>query len=350
MQRTLLIGTYTDAGGRGIYAVPFDDATGELATPTLAAAMESPSWIALAPKGRSLYAVSESANRLHAFRLGARGRLTPLNTRPAGGGAPCHVVIDPTQRAAFVSNYTGGSVATFALQPDGRLGASTGVMQHTGAGANKERQEKPHAHGVTLTADNKVAFAADLGIDKVVAYDVNAARAALTLRSSATVSLPPGSGPRHTAFSPDGRQLYVANELTNTVAVFTHDPATHTLVQRQIISTLPPGYAEASSLAEVVVHPNGRFVYVSNRGHDSIVVFERVSDTGELMQRQFVPTGGKGPRHFTLSPDARWAIVANQRSDSLCVFRADASTGRLTPTEHQGTVSRPVCVIFAPER
>ena len=247
---------------------------------------------------------------------------------------------------AVVANYGGGSVAAFPLQPDGSLGARSDLEQHAGKSVNAKRQEAPHAHGVTFSRDGLHLVVPDLGIDRVKVYAVDAAKASLTPRPAADLSLAPGSGPRHAAFSRDGRQLYVINELFSTITVADFDSHTGGLRATQTLSTLPTGYSGLSTTAEIVVHPSDWYVYGSNRGHDSIAVFRRNPKTGALAWVGVTPTGGKTPRNFAVTPDGAWLIAANQDSDTLTVFAIDQASGRLSATGHSLSLPRPVCVAF----
>jgi 6-phosphogluconolactonase len=335
------LGTYTGATSKGIYRSTFTDITGALTAPALVAEMPAPSFVVLDPTGKNLYAVSESGAKVAAFQRGPNGTLTKLNEPPTQGAAPCHLVI--VGHTLLVANYNGGSVIAFNLEADGRLGAQTSFYQHTGHSVDV-RQKAPHAHGFAVAPDHTHVFVADLGLDCVKSYVLNSRTGTLEADSTHDATLPPGSGPRHLAFSPDGQRLYCLNEIGNTLADFTYDPAHATLHLGPVLSTLPDDFHGASTTAEVAVHPNGRFVYASNRGHDSLAVFTRASAKDPLKRAEIVSSGGKHPRNFVITPDGHWLLCANRDTDNVVVFAINATSGHLTPTSHAITLSQPVCV------
>jgi 6-phosphogluconolactonase len=350
-------GTYTGPGSKGIYVSRFDSATGRLTPAELAAETPNPSFLAVRPDGRFLYAVNEvghfqgkNSGSASAFAVDrATGRLTLLNQSASGGADPCHATVDRSGRSLLVANYSGGSIAALPIGPDGRLGEASAVVQHKGSSVNRERQAGPHAHSIDLDAANRFALVDDLGLDKVLVYRFDPARGTLVPHDPPSASVAPGSGPRHLAFHPDGRHVYVINEMLLTITAFRYDPERGALDVAQTLSTLPAGVAPRPeySTAEVRVHPSGRFLYGSNRGHDSIAVFAIERETGALTPVEHVPTGGKTPRNFTLDPTGTYLLVANQGSDSVVVFRVDADTGRLQATGQTLHVGSPVCVTFA---
>lgn len=352
-------GTYTKAPSRGIYRSRLDAATGRLAPAELAAEMRDPSFLAVHPTGRFLYAIEESSDPertpgrgVTAFAIDGRtGALTLLNQQTAGGPGPCHVAVDRDGRCVLVANYSGGSVAAIALQADGRLGAMESFHQHRGASVNAARQKAPHAHGIYVSPDNRFALVPDLGIDRVMIYRLDAARAKLTPNSPPSAPLPPGSGPRHLAFGADGRFVYVINELLCTVAVFGWDVAQGALRPVQNISTLPPGETvqPGQSTAEIFVHPTGNFLYGSNRGHNSLVVYAVDRPSGRLQLSQHQSTLGKTPRNFALDPSGTWLLAENQDSSQVATFRINAA-GTLTPHGPSLEVPFPVCAVFVPVR
>jgi len=353
----IFLGTYTPAGGasRGVYAVRLDSATGALGEPVLAAETANPTFLAWHPDGRTLYALGENGTvngkpggALVAFRFDAStGGLTRLNTEPTGGIGLAHVGVDATGRAAAAVSYHGGQVASFPLRADGSLGTRATFLTHAGQlGPNTRRQDKPHPHSVTFSPDNRFVYVCDLGLDRIFHYRLDPAAATLTPAGEAA-SLP-GAGPRHSKFSADGKFLYVINELNGSIEVFTTDPATGSLSRVQTVGTLPAGFTGENICAEIRLSPDGRFVYGSNRGHDSLAVFARDPATGALSLIEIVPTGGKHPRNFALSPDGRWLVCANKDSDNVTVFARDAVTGRLTRTPQTLAVPQAVCVLFAP--
>ncbi|MBP6506080.1 MAG: lactonase family protein [Opitutaceae bacterium] len=347
-EHLLFIGTYTRSTSQGIYAVRLNAQTGALSAPELAAATTNPSFLALAPGQTHLYAVSESSTMAVPFATDlATGQLTPLQPQASGGTVPCHLVVDRTGRTLIIANYHTGVVASLPIRADGTLGPAGSIIQHAGHSVHPSRQESPHVHSVTLSPDNRFVIVCDLGLDKIFTYALDPAAATLTPASVPFVASAPGAGPRHAAFSPDGRHVFVINELGSTLVSYRYDAATGALTPLDTQSTLPADFQGESSTAEVRVHPNGRFVYGSNRGHDSIAVFACDAATGRLTLVEHVPTGGKNPRNFTLSPDGAWLVAANQNSDSLRVFRVDAQTGRLQAVAGSATVPMPVCVLFA---
>jgi 6-phosphogluconolactonase len=355
-ENLVYIGTYTERtpnASKGIYAARFDPATGRLGTPTLVAELENPSFVAVSHDRRFLYAVSEvgtdvagkKTGFVAAYSIGADGKLTLLNRVPSNGADPCHISVSRSGRTVAVANYTGGSTASFKVNADGSLGAAT-TDQHVGHGPNKERQEAAHAHSANFAADDHLLLSCDLGADAVYLYRTDDAHGSITPRRPASVHVEPGSGPRHLAVHPSARYVYVINELTNSIGVFAWNPAAATLVQRQSISTLPPGTTVANTTAEVVVHPSGRFVYGSNRGHDSIAAFSVNARDGRLAALGHTPTGGKAPRSFAIDPTGRWLLAANQLTNDIHSFAIDPQKGTLTPTGATLPIARPVCVLF----
>ena len=351
-------GTYTKAPSRGIYRARLDVATGRLSTAELAAECRDPSFLAVHPNGSVLYAIDESSDPaktpgkgLSAFAITrGTGALTLLNEQSAGGPGPCHLAVDSAGRSVVVANYSGGSVAAVALQPDGRLGAPGSVIRHAGSSVNPARQKAPHAHVVTVAPGDRHVLCADLGLDQILVYQFDSARAALRPNDPAFVRLPPGSGPRHLAFHPDGRHVYAINELLCTMGVFAFDATRGSLREIQILSTLPPGEAmqPAYSTAEVAVHPSGKFVFGSNRGHHSIVSYAVDAASGRLTLVGHASTGGRTPRHFAVDPTGSWLLAENQDSGTVVVLRIDGQTGRLTPTGQSLAVPSPVCAVFVP--
>jgi 6-phosphogluconolactonase len=355
---TIFLGTYTpkDGASRGIYRTRLDLATGALDEPELAAAAAKPTFLALHPNGRFLYALGEvpdaagkPVGTVQACALDrATGVLTALNREASGGGGFAHLAVDATGRMVIAVSYHGGYVAAFPLGADGRIGPCTARLPHTGPlGPNKSRQDQAHPHSVTLSPDNRFALVADLGLDRVLVYRLEPAAATLT--PAGHLEAAPGAGPRHGKYSADGRFFYLLNEINGTVGVYTGDPAGPDRAPRQVISTLPADFVitDPDRAAEIRIHPNGRFVYASNRGHDSIAVFARDAAAGTLRLVAITPCGGKHPRNFALSPDGAWLVCANMDSNNAVVFGVDATTGRLTPTGRTITVPQAVCVLFA---
>ncbi len=346
---SVYIGTYTGDSSRGIYRTTLDLDSGALAEPVLAAETRNPSFIEIHPSGRFLYAVSEGggAGSVSAFAVDAQtGNLRLLNQQPSGGAGPCHVNLDRAGRNVLVANYGSGSAAVIPIRPDGTLGEPTGFVQHTGSGPNAGRQKGPHAHSVNVSPDDRFAFVADLGIDKIMIYRLRVEAGTIIASDPPFAALAPGAGPRHFAFHPNGNYAYVINELNSTMTAFAYDVASGVLAEIQTVPTLPRGFTGSSSCAEVRVHPGGRFLYGSNRGHDSIVVYRIDPAAGTLPLVEHQTAGIKPPRNFNLDPSGAFCLVANQDSDSVIVFRIDPQTGSLTPTEGRISVGRPVCIRF----
>ena len=351
------VGTYTGPNkGKGIYLFDFDTASGALKEVGLVAETASPSFLALAPDERFLYADGEidnfggggkPAGAVSAFSVDkSNGGLALLNQQASGGAGPCHVSITSDARTVMVANYGGGSVASYPVLPDGKLGEAASVIQHTGKGTDPGRQEGPHAHGIYPAPGDSFVLACDLGLDKVLIYRRNSKTSALTLQNNFG-EVPPGGGARHGTFSPDGKFFYVINEMGNTVTAFKWDGGMGTLKPIQTVGTLPEGFAGKSHTAEIFAHPSGKFVYGSNRGHDSIAVFTVDKGTGKLALADVTPIGGKWPRNFNLDPTGQWLIAAGERSDTLTVFKVDPQTGKLTPAGGPVKCPAPACVIFA---
>jgi 6-phosphogluconolactonase len=351
----VFIGTYTSPASKGIYATRLDPSTGALSAPVLAAEARNPSFLAASADGRFLYAVNEvdavegtPGGAITAYAIDkAAGALKRLNSQSTVGGGPAHVSV--AGRMAFAANYGGGSIAAYPIQDDGSLKPASTFVQHKGSSVNASRQKAPHAHAVTPDPTGRFLYVPDLGLDQVLVYRIDAAAGTIAPATPPFVAVTPaGSGPRHIAIAGDGRHAYVINEMVCTVAVFDRDAATGALTQRQTISTLPAGQAveQGFSTAEVLLHPTGRFLYGSNRGHDSIVVYAVDRSTGQLTLLQHVPTGGKAPRAFNIDPTGAFLVAGNQNSDQVVVFRIDPAKGTLTATGHTIAVGKPVSFEF----
>jgi len=351
-----LLGTYTGES-RGIYAVRLNAVTGALSAPELVAELPNPEFLALHPNGRVVYALTRMDTTGHkdggavaAFALDAStGHLTLLNMQPSDGGSLTHLAVDVTERMLVAASYGDGYVVSFPLEADGRIGAHATWLKETGPlGPVKDRQNAPHPHNVTLSPDNRFAFIADLGVDRVFSYALNTDHGTIAPNEAGAVTIDPGSGPRHTRFSPDGKSFYVLDELDGTVTACRYDATRGIAEPFQRVSTSPDGYTGRNSCSEIRMHPTGRFVYAANRGHNGIAVFARDASTGALARVEIVPTGGKTPRNFNLTPDGAWLLCGHQDSGNLTVFKVDAGTGRLTATPHTAHVAKAVCVLFLP--
>lgn len=356
----VLIGTYTrDGKSRGIYSFKLNTDSGTCSTPRLAAEASNPSFLALHPDGKSVYAVGDfvpvtqpPSGALLAYRYDRTTGLLQQTSMQATGpaGAPCHIALDPKGHGAVVVNYGGGYVAALAFEADGTPKGASNRIAHTGAvGPHKKRQDKPHPHSTTFSPDGRYALVCDLGLDRVTLYPWNATTGSLDAARAAHFQVPAGAGARHSKFSNDGRHFYVLNELDATLCVFDWDSLNGTLSLRQTIETMPKDYTgPTNTAAEIRIHPNGRVLYATNRGHDSIAVFSVKAGSGELDLIERVPAGGQHPRNFNLSPDGRWLLCANRDSNNVVVFRVDSASGRLNPTGATVTVAQPVCVLFVP--
>jgi 6-phosphogluconolactonase len=352
----VFFGTYTAEKGQGIYVSRLDTATGKLTVPELAAETLNPSFVALHPNRKFLYAVSEisdfngqKSGAVSAFALDPKtGKLTFLNKVASGGAGPCHVSVDRTGKDVLVANYGGGSVSVLPIRTGGRLAEASAFVQHTGSGADPGRQAGPHAHSANLAPDNRFVMVTDLGLDKVLVYRFDAAKGLLTANDPPYTKVAPASGPRHFAFHPGGKYAYVINEMKSTVTAFAYDAGRGELKEIQTITTLPADFTGNNTTAEVQVHPSGKFLYGSNRGHNSIAVFSIDPAKGTLTPVEQVSSGGKTPRNFGIDPTGVYLIAAHQNSNNIVVFRIDPNTGRLKVTGQTFELHSPVCVKFLP--
>jgi 6-phosphogluconolactonase len=354
------VGTYTGPKSKGIYLYKLKTRDPEatqyqtLEPLGLAAETPSPSFLEIDHDRRLLFAVNEVSEfdgqrtgSVSAFSIDpGTGKLTFLNQQASMGTGPCHLVLDKMRRHLLVANYGSGSVAVLPVSEDGRLGEASSVVQHAGQSVNPRRQEGPHAHCVTFDPAGRFLFVCDLGLDKVMIYRFDAEKGKLVPHEPAFATVKPGAGPRHMAFRPDGRFAYVLNELDSTITTFAYDADAGKLAELQEVSTLPPSYDGANSTAEIAVHPNGKYVYASNRGHESVALFEVDADSGKLTYVEALSTGGKTPRHFGLDRDSKYLIIANQATDTLLVCRIDERNGRLKPSGEFVNAPTPVCVMF----
>ena len=348
-----LVGTYTNQNGsKGIYAFDFDTSTGKLSDMRIAAETRNPSWVAIHPNGKYVYAANESGpqSTVTAYALDASsGKLTQLNQLPSLGEDPCYLSFDRTGKYLFVANYTSGTVAVFPILADGKLGEHTALVNDTGTlGPKTDRQEHSHAHWVQASQGNRYVFVSDLGLDAILSFRFDAAKGTLTPNDPPFAKLAPGSGPRHMAFSPNGKFAYVLSELSSTVTAFSYDGSKGALSEFQIISTRGAQSSGRNDTAEVAVEPSGKWLFASNRGLETISVFSIDSLKGTLTAAGNFPTGGKEPRHFAIDPTGHFLLAENQLTNSIVVFRIDFATGSLTKVSEADDIPSPVCLTFAP--
>jgi 6-phosphogluconolactonase len=348
------VGTYTTGKSEGIYLYRLNLSSGGLKLAATTKGVVNPSFLALAPSRRYLYAVNEvgdfagkNSGAVSAFAVDQRtGELRLLNQQPSLGADPCYVDVDAGGRFVLIANYTGGNVTVFPVQGDGSLGEATDMRKAQGSSVNRERQEGPHAHCIVLDPTNRFAYQCDLGTDKIMIFRFDARNGKLLPNEQPWVQVKPGAGPRHLAFYPGGKYVFVLNELHSTVTVFTRDPEKGSLKESQTLSTLPKDFTGANTSADIHVSLDGRFVYCSNRGHDSIVIFAIDQRHGALTSVGHEFTRGMTPRNFAIDPAGGFLLVANQKSDNIVSFRIDQRTGRLSSTGHIAEVPAPVCLKF----
>jgi 6-phosphogluconolactonase len=353
----VFIGTYTrpPSKSKGIYTYRFDPKSGALSHAAEAAGIVNPSFLAFHPNGRFLYSVAEVADpkwetggAVTAYSINRQtGVLTQLNTQSTKSAGPCHLVVDRSGKCVVVANYHGGAVTVLPLKGDGSLGEASDFVQHTGGTkVDPKRQEKAHAHSATLSPDGKFVVICDLGRDEVITYALDAAAGKVKHTSAAKTA--PGAGPRHFDFHPNGKFAHAINELGNTVTTFSYDAAKGSLKEIHTAPTLPTGWAGSNTTADVHVHPSGKWLYGSNRGHHSIAMFAIDEKTGRLTALGQEPTQGKTPRNFAIDPTGSWLLAENQDSDSIVTFRIDPKTGKLSATGQVANVPMPVCLRFLP--
>jgi 6-phosphogluconolactonase len=361
-QTLAYIGTYTGGKSQGIYVFRLETQNPEAAQDVslvplgLAVETPSPAFLEIDAKRRLVFAVNETGEfngqptgGVSAFSVdSATGKLKLLNQQSSMGSGPCHLVLDRAGRYVFVANYGSGSVAVLPIGADGRLGEVTDFVQHKGKSINPQRQEGPHAHCVTLDPANRFLFVCDLGLDKVMIYRFDAQKGKLTPNEPAFASIAPGAGPRHMVFRPDGRFAYVVNELNSTITAFAYDASAGALQELQTVSTLPADFAGSNTCAEIAIHPSGKYVYASNRGHDSVALFRADGDKGTLTYVVAQSTGGKTPRHFGIHPAGTYLAIANQNSNTLLLCRVDETNGRLKPSGVLAEAPTPSCIQFLP--
>jgi 6-phosphogluconolactonase len=347
-------GTYTNNGkSKGIYCYKLDLASGKLTSVGVTEGIKNPSFVSIHPSGNYLYAVSEVSDAdgkpggaVSAFALDRKtGALKPLNHQSSEGAGPCHVAVDKTGKVAIVANYGSGSIASLPIKSDGSLEKAATAIQHEGSSVVPARQAGPHAHSINVSADNRFAIAADLGLDKLLIYKLDPAKGTLAANDPAFAKTPAGGGPRHFAFHPNGRFAYNCNEISSSVTAHAYDAAKGTLTEIQTISTLPEE-TKGNSTAEIQVHPSGKFLYCSNRGHDSLAIFTIDEKTGKLTAAGHQKTLGRTPRNFGIDPTGRYVIACNQATDNVAVFRVDEGSGKLSQVGEPISVPTPVCVKF----
>jgi 6-phosphogluconolactonase len=350
----MYVGTFTRTTSKGIYAYRYNGATGEVTPIGLAAETSNPTFLAVHPNHRFLYAVNEdnqyqgqTAGSVSAFAIDSvTGQLKLLNRVSSKGTGPCHVSLDHTAKWLFVSNYAGGSVAAFPVREDGSLGEASNFFQHVGSSADPQRQAGPHAHVAMVSPDNRRVLVADLGLDEILSYRLDRTTG-LTPDTPPFTKVAPGTGPRHIIFSGNGQFVYSLNELASNIIVFRYDAASGSLTELQTIKTLPADFTGSNSTAEIEMHPNGKFLYASNRGHDSIAIFAVHQAQGTLTPLGWASTRGKTPRNFALDPSGSFLLAANQDTNNVAIFRVDSVFGGLTPTGDTLDLPSPVSIVFA---
>jgi 6-phosphogluconolactonase len=349
----MYIGTYTKGKSKGIYAYRFNPSTGQTTPLGLAVESANPSFLAVHPNRRVLYAVNEVADYeghngyISSYSINKKtGRLTFLNKVSSGGAEPCHVAVDKTGKWLAVANYTGGSISIFPINENGSLGKASAFVQHAGSSVDARRQKGPHAHSVDFYPDNRFLLVSDLGLDKVLIYRFDNAKGTLSANNPPAVKINPGSGPRHLTFHTNGKWVYMLNEMKSTVTAFSYNAEQGSLQEIQTLSSMPPRYSGRSIGAEIAIHGDGKFLYCSNRGHDSITVFSINESKGTLTPVERISTQGKTPRHFAIDPAGIYLFAANQDSGNIAMFLINRKTGMLIPTGISLEVSMPVCMVF----
>ncbi|MBL7826040.1 MAG: lactonase family protein [Saprospiraceae bacterium] len=345
-EKLLYVGTYTEKGSEGIYVYRFNTQTGALTQASMTTGIKNPSFLALSPNKKNLYAVAENdPGAVHSYRVNSTtGKLTQINIRPASGIWPCHLAVDKTGKYCIVGNYGSGNVSVLPIKLDGSLGEPGQAIQHEGKSANAERQEKPHVHSINISANNKHVVVADLGTDKLMHYTFDASKGQLSPADTAYTSVTPGAGPRHFAYHPNGRFAYAVLELNCTIGAFTYKKGA--LSPIQTISTLPSDFTGKNTCADIHISADGKFLYASNRGHHSIVIYKIDKKSGKLTLVGHQSVLGSTPRNFTIDPTGNFLLVANQDSNNIQVFRRDKKTGKLTHVAEGAKVSMPVCLLF----
>jgi 6-phosphogluconolactonase len=343
-------GSHRAGPGVGFSRSHFDSETGVLTKPEFVVESPAPAYFVVSPDNRRLYTCnSGSPGGLSAFAIEPHtGQLTLINRVLAGGGDTSFVSLDGTGKFVFAANYEGGNIAAFALRPDGGIGDWTAFVQHKGRGVNPQRQTHAYAHSILTDPTNRFALVADLGVDQIFVYRFDAQTGALKPNNPPSVHVTPGAGPRHLRFHPNGRWVYLIDEIASTIMAFAWDAEAGRLTELQTVSALPANFQGENASAELEIHPNGRFLYGSNRGDDSLVVFAIDPASGRLSLVEHVSSRGKTPRNFAFDPSGRWLLCTNHGSDNAVVFRVDASTGKLTPVGEPVPVPYPFCERFVP--
>ena len=350
----LYAGTYTGRNDDGIYLLKMSPESGKLTIEKTFGGIISPSFLTINHHKTFLYAVSEVDNydenksgAVYSYKVNKQNlSLEFINKQSSGGAHPCHISVDRNDKYVFVANYTGGNLAAFPINKNGGLIKASDVINHEGSGVNKKRQEKPHVHSANVSPSNDYLLVSDLGIDKIMIYKIDYKNGKLLQGKQPWVNLKPGSGPRHMAFGPNGKHMYSINELSSTITVFEYDEQECRLTEIQDISTLPENFNGENTCAEIVISKDGKFVYASNRGHDSIAVFSVNEQTGKLSLIQHQSTLGRTPRNFTIDPTGNFLLAANQNSASIVTFTRNKATGKLESTGNILEVPKPVCLLF----
>jgi len=352
----VFFGTHITGDGKGFSLSRFDSDTGTLSTPTFLLQLPAPAYFILHPDGKHLYTCDsgdtfngQPGGGISALAIDPQtAKLTLLNQQPSGGADPSYISLDKAARHVLVANYKGGNIAVFALKPDGSLGDRTAFIQHTGKSIDPIRQNHAYAHSIRVDPSGKFALVADLGQDKLFVYRYDENAGTLTPNDPPFATVKPGSGARHVIFHPNGQFVYLNTEMGSTVTVFAWDGSSGALSEIQTVSSLPADFKGVSAAAEIVVHPNGKFLYVSNRGMDTLAVFAIDQEMGKLTNIQYIPTQGKTPRNFAIDPTGQWLLITNHGSNNAMVFHIDPATGELTPHGDPIAVPYPFCERFLP--
>lgn len=349
----VFISAFAKGDEGAIYAYELDPETGKLNEIERTSDVEHPFFLAVSPDNQYLYSIhapgkfsGKDNEFVSAFKLeGRTGKMKLLNRQSSQGTASCYLDIDKSGKSVVVANYTTGSIASLPVNEDGSLREAATFVQHTGSSVNPKRQKEPHAHCSVISPDQKYVYAADLGLDKIMAYQLDAETATLTPNTQPFVRTVPGAGPRHLTFHPNGKQLYVINELKNSITEFDYDPKTGTLIEQETLSTLPEDFAGTSYCADLKITPDGKFLYGTNRGHHSLAAY-RIEDDGELKLLEIKPSLGDGPQNLAITADGKFLICANMPGNNVVVFRIDQETGKLTSAGDPVSIPSPSCIMI----